>query len=261
MKVQMDTEALNLLKRAGLNEYESKVYLGLLNYGSTSASNISDIASIPRPRTYDVLSKLEKKGFVTMQPGRPTKFAASPVNEAFKSLERHKTRKHLKKIDELKDIENRLRKKSKTAVIKEDKTDELWMLSNFTNIKSKIETLIEGAQDTVVIAGNEDGIDRKLKAFKESLKIAKQNGAAVKVVSPNKADHEFEDVIADPHRMIIADDNVVFFLNDGSDPKQDKGVWIKSDFVSSNLKKMLWLQTIVCFKNTLQIMSWIFYLF
>ncbi len=49
----------------GLTKKEAKVYLSCLEYGSSPVSKISKKARINRVTTYDVLSKLIHKGFVT----------------------------------------------------------------------------------------------------------------------------------------------------------------------------------------------------
>ncbi len=46
---------LNRLKDFGLNSYESKLWAALLSRGVSTAGELSDIASVPRSRSYDVL--------------------------------------------------------------------------------------------------------------------------------------------------------------------------------------------------------------
>ena len=62
MIVQKDF--LNKLKDFGLNSYESKLWIALLSRGVSTAGELSDIANVPRSRSYDVLESLEKKGYV-----------------------------------------------------------------------------------------------------------------------------------------------------------------------------------------------------
>jgi len=49
------------LKEFGLNIYESKLWTALLSMGVATAGELSDVANVPRSRTYDVLESLEKK--------------------------------------------------------------------------------------------------------------------------------------------------------------------------------------------------------
>src|SRR3989338_11656600 len=74
MLVQKNT--LNQLKDFGLNSYESKLWAALLSRGTATAGELSDLANVPRSRTYDVLESLEKKGFLIMKIGKPIKYLA-----------------------------------------------------------------------------------------------------------------------------------------------------------------------------------------
>ena len=50
-----------------LNLYEVKIWTALLSRGVSTAGELSDIANVPRSRSYDVLESLEKKGFTIDQ--------------------------------------------------------------------------------------------------------------------------------------------------------------------------------------------------
>ncbi|MCY3412804.1 MAG: TrmB family transcriptional regulator [Candidatus Heimdallarchaeota archaeon] len=66
-----------MLEELGLSSYENKVYLSLLDTGTTDARSISKQSEVPFGRIYDVLNMLESKGIILKQSGRPQKF--SPV--------------------------------------------------------------------------------------------------------------------------------------------------------------------------------------
>ncbi|MBM3304269.1 MAG: TrmB family transcriptional regulator, partial [Candidatus Aenigmarchaeota archaeon] len=57
------TESLDALKSIGLNLYERKIFVALLAKGVATAAEVSEIASVPRSRSYDVLESLADKGF------------------------------------------------------------------------------------------------------------------------------------------------------------------------------------------------------
>jgi len=65
-----DQETIKKIKSFGLNTYEVKIWTALLSRGVSTAGELSDIANVPRSRSYDVLESLEKKGFVIMKPGK-----------------------------------------------------------------------------------------------------------------------------------------------------------------------------------------------
>ncbi|RME31783.1 TrmB family transcriptional regulator, partial [Candidatus Woesearchaeota archaeon] len=75
-------EFLTKLRRFfGLNLYEVKIWTALLSRGVSTAGELSDIANVPRSRSYDVLESLEKKGFIVMKIGKPIKYIAVPPEE------------------------------------------------------------------------------------------------------------------------------------------------------------------------------------
>ena len=242
MKKHMNKDLINLLNRVGLNQYESKIYLALLNENSATASEISSKAGIPRPRAYDVLEKLSKNGFVSIQPGRPVRFLANPIDESFEALKNKKRDEHNKGLDEIEKIKGRFNSKIKT-VEKEsyiNASDFVYVLKKKSNIYSKIESLINNAETSIHIAASEQGLENKLNHFGNSLKQANKRGVKINIISPKskhtKEAKKFADVKETNHtqRFVIADDNVMLFLN----PEQEKeeiGAWIKSPFVAKNM--------------------------
>jgi len=245
MKTKMDTETLSLLRRIGLNQYESKVYVALLSAGPTSASDLSELAGIPRPRAYDVLSKLEKKGFVSTQPGRPTKFRAFDVKEAFITLKKKRQIDHSKELGEIDKIETQLSKKVSTTEYVETSgaSDFVWVIKDRSNIYSKIQSLIDNASKSVVIATTPEGIKRKLDAYEDTLISAKKRGVNVKFISQTATkikksvgDFKTKDKL---HRMMVIDDHVVLFLTPEGNAKSEVGAWINSPYLADNMRKML----------------------
>ena len=53
-----------IFKEIGLNERESKTYLALLEMGSTTTGPLVEKTKIPASKIYEVLKRLEEKGFV-----------------------------------------------------------------------------------------------------------------------------------------------------------------------------------------------------
>ena len=78
---------LEVAKKLGLNEYESKAYLCLLERGEASASSVSTLGGIPRARVYDVLASLEKKGFVEKKAIKPVSYFAVRPKNVVKKIE------------------------------------------------------------------------------------------------------------------------------------------------------------------------------
>ncbi|GAF84704.1 unnamed protein product, partial [marine sediment metagenome] len=106
MIVQADF--LNRLKDFGLNSYEAKLWTALLSRGVATAGELSDIANVPRSRSYDVLESLEKKGFVIMKLGKPIKYIAVPPSEVIERVKKsilNNAEKQSKILDDLRKSE------------------------------------------------------------------------------------------------------------------------------------------------------------
>src|SRR3970282_1923972 len=71
-----------------LNLYEAKIWTALLSRGVATAGELSDIANVPRSRSYDVLESLERKGFVIMKLGKPIKYIAVPPAEVLERVKK-----------------------------------------------------------------------------------------------------------------------------------------------------------------------------
>ena len=64
----------NLLKNLGLKRQEILVYLGLLEYGPLSVSDISKKTGLYRPAIYSALATLTKRGLVSVSLKKKHKF-------------------------------------------------------------------------------------------------------------------------------------------------------------------------------------------
>jgi len=94
-------ETIKNTKTFGLNTYESRIWVSLLSRVKSTAGELSDIANVPRSRSYDVLESLEKKGFVVVEPGKPIKYLAIPPKGVLENVKKRiekSTEKHLLEI-------------------------------------------------------------------------------------------------------------------------------------------------------------------
>ena len=56
-------DVINSLRRLGLNQYEAKAYYALASFGEHTAGELAERAELPRPRVYDVLTRLQDRGY------------------------------------------------------------------------------------------------------------------------------------------------------------------------------------------------------
>ena len=102
-------EFLSKLRRYfSLNLYEVKVWTALLSRGVSTAGELSDIANVPRSRSYDVLESLEKKGFVIMKLGKPIKYLAISPQDVVSRVKKNMVtdaEEKVKRLDSMKGTE------------------------------------------------------------------------------------------------------------------------------------------------------------
>lgn len=71
------------LRKIGLTEYETKVYLTLLKHGQLTGGQVSKLSGVPHGRTYEVLLKLVDKGLISVLPISPKLFKVLEPKYAF----------------------------------------------------------------------------------------------------------------------------------------------------------------------------------
>lgn len=90
-------EFVTELKKIGLTDKESAVYLACLQLGPATVQMISRRAKVVRATTYVVLNALARKGLVTQySEGKKTLFTAEPPRQLLRVLERQEEEIHSK---------------------------------------------------------------------------------------------------------------------------------------------------------------------
>lgn len=252
-------EFLSKLRRYfSLNLYEAKVWTALLSRGVSTAGELSDIANVPRSRSYDVLESLEKKGFVVMKIGKPIKYIAVPPKEVLERVKKNlmqSTEDHIKKLDELKqtDLIEELNSLHTQGVELIEPTDLSGSLRGRLNLYNHIEFTIRGAEETVTIMTTAQGLIRKVEGLKPLLEELSGRGVKIHIAAPLKT-KEAQDVAKELEgiaevknidhisaRFIIVDGAEVIFMvmnDDEVHPTYDIGIWVNTPFFSSALEQL-----------------------
>jgi HTH-type transcriptional regulator, sugar sensing transcriptional regulator len=80
--MSVNEETRIALREMGLNAYEIDAYTVLLEGGQMTAMEISEQASVPYSKTYEVLNSLKEKGWIKSSESRPFKYYPVPPLEA-----------------------------------------------------------------------------------------------------------------------------------------------------------------------------------
>ncbi|MBW2989854.1 hypothetical protein KY358_06065 [Candidatus Woesearchaeota archaeon] len=243
---------LNKVRDFGLNTYESKIWTALLSRGVSTAGELSDIANVPRSRSYDVLESLEKKGFIITKPGKPIRHIAvkpSEVIERVKKKVEEQTQEQLQYIEKLRseDMLNKLNLLHNQGRDMLEPTDMTAAIKGRKNIYNHMATMIRNAKKTITLVTSPEGLIRKEEALHKPLKKAQQKGVKIRIASARAEEVEtglFSD-IADVEntslkaRFCITDGKETMFMVMGDDeahPNYDLAIWVDSEFFADFLE-------------------------
>lgn len=248
--------AMNQLKDFGLNSYESKLWTALLSKGAATAGELSDIANVPRSRTYDVLESLEKKGFIIMKIGKPIKYLAVEPEHVVdrvrkRILEDAEIQTQIVRKLEGSDILNELKLLHKTGIKSVEPTEYSGVFKGRKNTYHYIERKIKNATKQVIMQSSETGIKMDYDNLKSSIKKARENGVKVLISAPVTSENMQQvtelSKIADVRnsetagRFYIVDgEELIFMVMNDNEIHQtyDSAIWVKSPFFVAAIRKM-----------------------
>jgi len=239
-----------------LNLYEVKIWTALLSRGVSTAGELSDIANVPRSRSYDVLESLEKKGFVIMKFGKPIKYLAVPPEEVVERVKKHMQREAEVKIKRLNDIKEtdilgELKSLHSQGVELVEPTDLSGSLRGRHNLYNHLESTMLAAEKTVTIITTTQGFIREAEGFKPVFEKLKKRGVKVRIAAPLtqqcasavegiKNYAEVRNTKTKARFTIVDAKDITFMVMDDADvhPTYDIGIWINSPFFASALEEM-----------------------
>ncbi len=156
-----EDETVVRLRRFGLNLYESRAYVALLNAKRLTAGGVWKAALVPQSRTYDVLESLVKKGFVLATPSSPVEYSPVPpaevLRDRFESL-----RKKIKEraatmqeeaqteLDAISDAYATLSRGYDAGASEVEAPDQVWVIKKRENIENTLAGLIREARSVVL---------------------------------------------------------------------------------------------------------------
>ena len=173
-------EFLSQLRRYfSLNLYEVKIWAALLSRGVSTAGELSDIANVPRSRSYDILESLEKKGFVVLKLGKPIKYLAVPPTEVVERVKKNMAelaKSKIKRLNDLKDTDilNELTTLHTQGIELVAPADLSGSLRGRHNLYNHLESMIRNAEKSVTMMTTTQGFVRKIEGLKPILEKVKK---------------------------------------------------------------------------------------
>lgn len=250
-------EFLNKLRRYfSLNLYEVKIWTALLSRGVSTAGELSDIANVPRSRSYDVLESLEKKGFAITKLGKPIKYIAVPPEEVLERVKKNmqeEASEKIKRLNELKGTEvvGELSALHSQGIELVEPSDLSGSLKGRHNLYNHLELTIRNAESSVSIMTTSPGFLRKIEGLKPVFEKLKKRGVKVRIAAPLTKEMmsavkdissfaEVRHTTAKARFTIVDRSEVIFMVMDDSEvhPTYDVGIWVNTPFFSSALDNL-----------------------
>lgn len=253
----VNEEFLSRLRRSfNLNLYEVKLWTALLSRGISTAGELSDIADVPRSRTYDVLESLERKGFIIVKPEKPIRYLAISPGEILDRVKRRleeTTSLQTKRLENLKesDILKELSLLYTRGIEPMHPTEFSGALKGRHNLYDHLAFLIKEAQEYISLVTTDEGFVRKMRSFRPILERAKARGVKIKIMAPlNQEGKKIAEKMKDvaeikespfPSRFCIIDGKqTMFMLVDDKEvhPSYDLAMWISTPYFSEALQNL-----------------------
>ncbi|MGQ9543654.1 MAG: TrmB family transcriptional regulator [Candidatus Bathyarchaeia archaeon] len=179
----VEDREISALRRLGLTEYEARIYLTLIRMGSLKASEVSFFGHIPRTKTYGAIRELERKGLLSVIPGKPELYIPSNPDEALTplvarlSLEAKESEEVVQKLI----LSYGLSKLIKRKVPRE--AAEFWRIEGRRSIIDKANQMLSDSKKSVNYCTSAPGLIRMYKAYYGTLEAARRRGVVVRVIS------------------------------------------------------------------------------
>ncbi|MFT4921427.1 MAG: sugar-specific transcriptional regulator TrmB [Haloarculaceae archaeon] len=175
-----DEDAIEGLKQLGLTTYEARVFLALQKLGSGSASEISEVADVPRSQVYGAAENLEKRELVEIQQSTPTVYRPVPLEEARTRLLDRLAETGSETFDYLDSVH--------ATESETERSQAIWLVRGANAVTSRVSELAEVADERVLYAVSDPSLldERVL----EVLEDKRDRGLDVLVASASQAVRE-----------------------------------------------------------------------
>jgi len=171
--------ARDILRKMGLNAYETDAYLALLEGGPLTAMEISREANVPYSKIYEVLNSLKQSGWIKSTDTRPSEYYPVPPLEAATNAKR-------KLDDEYQIWEQGLAQELQPLYEKRELVErpDILILHGQQAVLAKLEEVLKKANREIMIAA--PAFARPLIALAESPLTGLKKSVNVKLMAAGK---------------------------------------------------------------------------
>ncbi len=233
---------VSLLKGIGLNQYEAKAYAALLLMGDATAGELSNRAELPRPRVYDIINRLEKKGFVVVQPGRPVKYRAVPPKEAMENFLKMRREMFEKEVAKIREVAEKIEEMASSPTMKKEESG-FWLINSDNMLRNRLHQLLSSSEKEVVVTLTPDFLVEYGNVILPAVEDLTSRGVRVRLIVPKGIRGTFAvsgdvDVIETeenlPPAVVVDDKRMIMGV-----PGDKRGILMEHPELSRSFKKMI----------------------
>jgi sugar-specific transcriptional regulator TrmB len=137
-----DRWMVEALKRLGLTEYEARAYMALNLIKAGTVSDIHMASGIPRSAIYGALSRLEERGLIEVERGKPMRYrgiAPARAIEKLRSAIEEESEKALKHLEE-----------AHARGEGQEQSESVWTIRGVKNLYNKVYEMVSDARKSIV---------------------------------------------------------------------------------------------------------------
>ena len=223
-------DAVESLKRLGLSEYESKVFIALQRLGVGTARDVYRQTDVPRSQVYGAAETLEDRGLVEVRQSKPMEYRPVSLEEARDRLRERFNRETERAFDYLEEA----RAESPGG---DEEREDFWTVKGKDSIDSRVTDLLDQADERAVFMTTDaelvsdelenhlvelgDEVDVHVISSDSEVLARFEDAAGVSTVeTPPKAEREDSG-----GRFIMVDDDTVLLTVLGDDGVEETAVW------------------------------------
>ncbi|MEE9237752.1 MAG: helix-turn-helix domain-containing protein [Thermoplasmata archaeon] len=187
-------QRLKSIMDLGLTEYQARVYLSLLELGSSAASQVPPISRVPRTRVYATMRQLHEKGLVEIIPETPLRYRPVPIKRFLEQRSKELREKALRMEENVEEMSKEFAIRGELALEERGRFEAIY---GRRNVRERLMKMYRETQKEIIGIGTSKSPSRIVKSAIHTLAEKTKQGVSVRYAFPVTAQNrEHIDVIS-----------------------------------------------------------------
>ncbi len=174
-------ERLKTMMDLGLTEYQARVYLALLELGTSTASRVPPLSRVPRTRVYGTMNQLHEKGLVEIIPETPLRYRPVPLRDYLEHKARELREEAHRVEGSVEEFSREFRIRGELAVEERGRFEAIY---GRRNVRERLMRMYEEAKKDIIGIGTANSPSRIVKSAIYTLEDRVKQGVTVRYAFP-----------------------------------------------------------------------------